>query len=75
MRTGIIGCISIDLMAAMKNPIWAKNLLFLTLLIGGVSVLTIYLMAADRIKDPESYSPRSQTQTEITAVAARVDRA
>ena len=59
----------------MKNRTWEKNLLFLSLVIGGVSLLTIYLMAADRIKDPKSYSPPSQRQKNINAVVVRVDRA
>ena len=59
----------------MKDWVWAKNLLFLTLVVGGVSMLAIYLMAADRIEDPASYRPQSETQTEILEIANQVDSA
>ena len=59
----------------MRDSVWAKNLLFLSLVFGGISMLTIYLMAADRIEPPDSFAPHSKWQSDVTKVANRVDRA
>ena len=59
----------------MRDSNWAKNLLFLSLVIGGISTLTIYLMAADRIENPASFAPGSKNQLEVVTVAGQIDRA
>ncbi|MFK7768759.1 MAG: DUF1549 domain-containing protein [Mariniblastus sp.] len=59
----------------MREPTWAKNLLFLSLVIGGVSLLTIYLMATERIETPTSFAPKSKKQQDVLAVATQIDSA
>lgn len=59
----------------MNDRAWPKNLLFLGLVIGGISTLTFYLMAADQIETPDSFAPQSQRQLEVQAVADQVDLA
>lgn len=59
----------------MKDPAWAKNSLFITLVVGGVTALTIYLMSPEQIAAPNSFSPDSTRQLEIERVAQEVDDA
>lgn len=59
----------------MTERVWAKNVLFLLLVVGGISTLTIYLMAADRIVAPTSFAPDSDMQRDVEAVARHVDAA
>lgn len=59
----------------MKDKSWLKNLLFLSLLVGSLSALTAYLMAADRIQTPNSFSPKSKHRVSILDAASKVDMA
>ncbi len=59
----------------MKNSLGIKNLLFLTLCFGGVSLLAFLLMATERIEQPLSFRPTSPAQQDIENVAHRVDAA
>lgn len=59
----------------MRESVWVKNLFFLLLVFGGVSMLAFYLMAADRIAAPGSFSPKSRFQSDVMSVASRVDQA
>ena len=59
----------------MQESTWAKNVLFLSLVCGGVLLLTIYLMATERIEPPLSYAPKSKSQIDVRTVAAKLDSA
>ena len=59
----------------MKDPAWAKNLLFLTLIVFGVSSLAYFLMATDQIERPRTFGPNSDRQNQVKEVAQRVDEA
>ena len=50
-----------------------KNLLLLTLCLGGVSLLSYLLMGAERIEQPLSFQPTSPEQRGIEHVARKVD--
>ena len=54
---------------------WAKNFLFLSLIVGSVSALAFYLLAEDRIENPASFSPNGHQQRDVEAIANRVDEA
>lgn len=57
----------------MKESLWAKNLLLLTLCLGGVSLLAYFLMGAERIEQPFSFQPTSPEQQDIESIARNVD--
>ncbi|MFT5303755.1 MAG: hypothetical protein ACI814_004575 [Mariniblastus sp.] len=59
----------------MKNSNLFKNLLFLTLVVGGAGALSYLLMSKDQIASPSSFAPGSQAQAEIRSVAQRIDEA
>lgn len=59
----------------MRDSLWAKNLLFLSLIVVGVSSLAYYLMATEQIVRPESFAPKSQKQSSIRLVANQIDAA
>ncbi len=59
----------------MNDRAWAKNLLFLSLVFGGISMLTLYLMAGDRIERPKTFAPQSKRQIEVQTVAGQIDTA
>ena len=58
---------------ATKN--WAKNLLFLSLIVGSMSALAFYLLAEDRVENPTSFFPGGQKLRDVETVANRVDEA
>jgi hypothetical protein len=57
----------------MKRPNWIKNLFFLSMMLGGVSLLAVYLMAADRIKSPSSFSPAGQRQAKVIELVGKFE--
>ena len=59
----------------MKSSIWAKNLLFVSLILGGVGLLAAYLMAEDRIEMPETFKPNGSRQTNVNVLVSRLDQA
>jgi hypothetical protein len=59
----------------MQTHTWYKDLLFLTAAFLGFAVLTIFLMAADRVRQPKSFDPASSEQRDIEIASRRVDNA
>jgi hypothetical protein len=59
----------------VKESLWMKNLLLLTLCLGGVSLLAYFLMGSERIEQPLSFQPSSPAQRDIEDVARSVDAA
>lgn len=59
----------------MKETLWIKNLLFLTLCLGGIGTLAYVLMASERIEQPLSFQPTALAQRNIEHVARSVDAA
>ena len=59
----------------MKDKIWLKNLLFLSLLVGGLTTMAVFLMASNRIEPPNSFSPKSKKRVSIHNAAVNVDAA
>jgi hypothetical protein len=58
-----------------RNTSWKKNLLFVSLIMVGVSSLAYFLMATEQIVRPKSFSPTGPRQLKIAKVANQVDAA
>ncbi|MDG1874391.1 MAG: DUF1553 domain-containing protein [Mariniblastus sp.] len=59
----------------MRYKSWGKNILFLLLIAGSLSALTLFLMASDRIENPASFRPNSDQHADVVRAALKVDAA